>query len=270
MNYTHEDVQREIKAFKDGIRILKKNNNDSEESCKLKSVLDRASINSAVYLAYNDAKRTMAGIGKFEKEKDEAICNIAENIEKYFKKDPPSEEIFDQFHYHQLCKIWCDSFENDIGAYGKAQKIVNMTFKYLRCCDDASDHEDYFRYCHMPLDSFTLEWFKRAKNLKAGKMISWSNLEYGSCDYFQKDNKEYYSYKYYLVHIRDYVKNTYPSLTPLELEFIEWPRMQREIDAETFLFALKDDLSSQEKNEIKKESLNTKYERIIKVLKEKL
>jgi hypothetical protein len=275
MSYECKDVKREIKSFKDGIRQLKKN--DSKKPCELNSVEDPISIKSAVDLAYNDAKRTMDGIGKFENEKNSALDQIKKKIEQYFSNNSSlSKDDFDQFH-HELCKIWCESFNNNIGTYGKAQKIVNMTFKYLRCCNDASTHKDCFCHCHMPLDSFTLEWFKRRvapyldkKDFVKGKMISWSNLEYGSCDYFQKDNKEYYSYKYYLVHIRDYVNNTYPRLTPLELEFIEWPRMQREIDAETFLFALKDDLSSQEKNEIKKESLNTKYERIIKVLKEKL
>ena len=40
-----------------------------------------------------------------------------------------------------------------------------MTFKYLFCYVDADSYIRHFRYCHMPLDSFTLTWYRHeAKN----------------------------------------------------------------------------------------------------------
>ena len=51
--------------------------------------------------------------------------------------------------------------------YGKAQKIVNMTFKNAYCLQHNEIKEDqfekYFEYCHMPLDSIILEWVKRTQ-----------------------------------------------------------------------------------------------------------
>lgn len=48
--------------------------------------------------------------------------------------------------------LWCDQFKEssykDLGTYGKAQKIINMSFKYLFCCEDAEEHYAHFQYCH--------------------------------------------------------------------------------------------------------------------------
>lgn len=41
--------------------------------------------------------------------------------------------------------------------YGKAQKFINMTFKYLLASDRYD--EKVFSWCHMPLDVYTMHWF---------------------------------------------------------------------------------------------------------------
>ena len=43
--------------------------------------------------------------------------------------------------------------------YGQAQKVINMAFKYLYCCEGAEKYNSKFADCHMPLDQFTLAWF---------------------------------------------------------------------------------------------------------------
>ena len=80
-----------------------------------------------------------------------------------------SEKAFDEWH-NDACKAVLEVLQkfytnNDkqetLVQYGKAQKIVNMTMKGLYCLKDADQKKDYFKHCHIPLDSFTLEWFKR-------------------------------------------------------------------------------------------------------------
>ena len=76
-------------------------------------------------------------------------------------------ESFDEIH-KKICVNLIEKCEERISmTYGQAQKIINMAFKYLYCCRHDSAMEERFKACHMPLDSFSLEWFKR--NL--GKMI---------------------------------------------------------------------------------------------------
>lgn len=59
---------------------------------------------------------------------------------------------------------------------GNAQKIVNMTFKYLFCVmnDNNFKYEnfkDYFKYCHYTLDEITIE-----KVTDKGKNYTWSSM----------------------------------------------------------------------------------------------
>lgn len=274
-----EECKNAIKDFKEGLKRSRPNDYE-----KLASIKDEKAFEAAVDLAYGDAKRTMTGIGKHEKEKNAAITEIRDELRKYFfeEKAPEKEEDFDKKH-SDLCAIWCRHFSgSDLGTYGKAQKIINMSFKYLLCCGDSSEYQDYFKYCHMPLDSFTLEWFKRnvpdgkkliaGKKLVAGKMSTWSRMENHEDDeYTGKNGKKYYSYQFYVKNIRKYIKGHNSELSPLELEFIEWPKIQLALSAEGFLFGLKEkeELGQQEKNEIIGLSLDEKYRQIYEILKDR-
>ncbi len=64
--------------------------------------------------------------------------------------------------------------------FGKAQKLINMSFKYLYCFDDFRiQHREKIENCHIPLDSFRLNWYKdniilnknKSKNNNAKKII---------------------------------------------------------------------------------------------------
>ena len=72
-------------------------------------------------------------------------------------------------------------------TYGKAQKIVNMTFKYLSLFDDANQFSNVFQYCHVAIDRYIIEEVnQQCKNFKtplyaqqkAAPAKAWSNYDY--------------------------------------------------------------------------------------------
>lgn len=91
---------------------------------------------------------------------------------------------FNDWH-NKLCTEFLQKFTpvlNDYGyqgeeslKYGKAQKIVNMTFKYLYCFDDARENEEKFSKCHMPIDSYILKWYNGISNEKYNG--TWSDMD---------------------------------------------------------------------------------------------
>ncbi len=114
---------------------------------------DKTLFRNAVWQAYLDTNRTMTGISGLDKDFG-ALANFADEVQLFFQKN--SGEFT-----HEL---WCDNLINDLkeinqyeARYGHAQKIVNMTFKYLYCCSGAE--KQWFKDCHMPLDQYTLAWF---------------------------------------------------------------------------------------------------------------
>ncbi len=208
---TDELLKKEVEAFRNGGKRYK------NDYCNLRSDINEKSIDAAVTLAYHDAQRTMKGIGKRKTDKEEALKNIKKELRDYFSNPIPAAG-FDTLH-DRLCNIWCRKFDgSEIGAYGKAQKIINMSFKYLFCCDDApgcvdnSKYIDHFKFCHMPLDSYTLEWYKRSSNNQK-KTYTWSKMKKG--DYTEIQDG-----------IRIILNKTVD--TPLEKEFKVWPEIQKE------------------------------------------
>lgn len=254
----HSVLEDIIDEFK---KTIKDNN-------KLKSIKDKETIKTAVDLAYNDAKRTMTGIGVYEKKKADALDKISEKLKEYFNATSVSEESeFDEKH-KEMCDIWHNQFKkiNELGTYGKAQKIVNMAFKYLYCCPDAKKSEDYFKYCHVALDSVTLEWFVRevgsAKKIVKKYVSTWSAIEEYNDNAEVKN--ETYSYMFYQNEFRNLKsKNEALSdLTPFQKEFIMWPYYKNKLVAESFLIGLLDQPDNNVKNKIKRNSIFDNYEEI--------
>lgn len=190
---------------------------------------------------------------------------IAREIRKYLNK--PKAYSFDVFH-GKVCKKLKECFpekETNI-TYGQTQKIVNMAFKYLYCLfyKYGKLKEGQFADCHMPLDSFSLEWFKRKfkeknfsnldsysennkelpenlftkkgeKKLKAESIGSWSSMQ----TWEEDCKKQEYPYEFYAHVIKQYCKEN--SITPLQLDFIVWSKMQKIMAAESFIKTFKDD-----------------------------
>lgn len=158
-----------------------------------KDFSDRELYVAAVKLAYLDAARTFSGIDKAFLGSDNPFSKTVDAFSSYFKSQQKEEE-FNKVH-DSLCKSVQEDFEKFgyRATYGQAQKIVNMTFKYLYCAPKRNAEYNCFMHCHMTLDSYILSWFRRTvleeynKNEKdAGRScikkehynkVKWSALE---------------------------------------------------------------------------------------------
>ena len=192
----------------------------------------------AIDSAFNDmAVRTLkkatddeGGDGAVEKER--ALTYLRDSFYAYFHKggeidtvdgrknyDVLSREGFDEWH-KAVCTEFLTLFNEDNKkryqpvAYGKAQKAVNMVFKYLYCYDGADKYidEGYFDYCHMPIDNLTLNWYKKEVAYPPAD-CAWGDLKYGAYIEIQAN-------------IRNYLEGSSSPLpsSGLEAEFYVWQR----------------------------------------------
>ncbi len=91
---------------------------------------------------------------------------IAKTLQTYFNGKPKNSEAFESW-YNSLLS---NSTTNTTLTVGQAQKIINMSFKYLFCCEDIRNNKmSHFTNCHIPLDSVTLEWLGM-------KGLIWNNI----------------------------------------------------------------------------------------------
>ena len=173
--------------------------------------------------------------------------DLVQQISKYFQDDKPSNQgDFDTWH-SDVCDIILSKLKDlyDGVHYGKAQKILNMTLKNLYCTPFGQARKEYFDFCHMPLDSLTLEWAYRnvydyLRNLEEPEKLtkertpSWSNLHSES---EPDENKEkYYTYQTLTERIIQYFdaynKHFDQNLTVLQAEFVIWKDIQLELSLE--------------------------------------
>ena len=181
----------------------------------------------ALKLGYKDAQRTFTNVNQSVWQKHtgskEAFYNtFSKELQKIFKKeiDFSPEALFDKFI----------KFFQNYGytvTYGQAQKVINMSFKYLYCVDSKNEYKDLYAKCHMPLDSFTIQWYKRHiypisknTNCKISANDTWSNM-----DDPQKYQAIVNDIKLHLHNASitlNGVKEDLPP-TPLEAEFVIWP-----------------------------------------------
>lgn len=231
---------------------------------------------AAVSQGYDDAKRTFAGISKFwEYQNNEENVSqhrataffefIAKNIQAACKNPP-----MDFYEWHtKTCQNICQ-WLNDKGykncQHGQTQKIMNMTFKYLYCLPGAEDHE-IFKACHMPLDSFTLEWYKRfiwKKGLpKITENDKWSNLNEEKYNSIAREIEKHleisplFCYK---------GKNIQLPRFPLDAEFYIWEEMQMHMAVESFIFSFYA-VETKEKKLWKEKSVLEKMDKAIDLIK---
>lgn len=192
----------------------------------------------AVDSAFNDmAVRTLKKVSDDEGgdgtvEKERALTYLRDSFYAYFHKggeidtvdgrksyDVLSREGFDEWH-KAVCTEFLTLFNEDNRkkyqpvAYGKAQKAVNMVFKYLYCYDGADKYidEGYFDYCHMPIDNLTLNWYKKEVAYPPAD-CAWGDLKYGAYIEIQTN-------------IRNYLEGSSSPLpsSGLEAEFYVWQR----------------------------------------------
>ena len=140
----------------------------------------------AVNQAWLDMCRTVSGAGN-EKSKNKYSAlkkAAAAALRSYFDGKPKTTvDAFDG---------WFGSVCSEIGSGVKLtveqkQKILNMAFKYLYCCEDIrSKSEAHFACCHMPLDRYTLTWVKKNCVVAEYHGEAWSKLD--GTMYFQIQN----------------------------------------------------------------------------------
>lgn len=218
-----------------------------DENIDLK-IKNKDSIIYAIQCAYGDAKRTFRGIGKNPnkaKAKEKAFNYLVGEFYKYFMYD---NGPYDWDKFSNLLQLWREKLIETFKTYsinmtvGQAQKIINVALKILYCYDDAEDYEAKFENCHMPLDSYILDWYRevlkettnrttyKIENICFDGNVKWSSL----------NNHEVY--KKIQNHIRSYLsenkshENLPLDKSCLKSEFVVWPyiiwkeKMQKAVD----------------------------------------
>ena len=182
---------------------------------------------------------------KFYTEKIEKFKNGVEESKPKFK------DIVNYLKPHIKNIIKSDiKEENDEDiSYGLLQKVTSMTLKYLYCFGDVE--KDYLKDCYMPLDRYTISWYKKCniddldekiKNdhkICCESITNWTNLNEEIFDKIQKNIHEILeaNYKY----IRQFYNNFLIPLSPyrLEAEFVIWKYEQHKETFDKITRALK-------------------------------
>jgi hypothetical protein len=149
--------------------------------------------------------------------KKAVLSELAQKSVDYFKAPAPATQAkFDEWH-RETCEWFIDEFNDRVMRpsgykdieYGKAQKIVNIAFKYLYLfCDVVPGNPSHFTFCHFAIDSITLAWYKKHIDPKCS-IGNWSDMTYGEYIEIQKN-------------IRAYISKHIPDKTPFEAEFEIW------------------------------------------------
>ncbi len=275
MNFNLKNqMPKEVENFKKIIKGKLKDYIDRDYN-SMEEMDQKDVVTKALYAGYLDTCRTINWKGQTDENRQFIVeqifkDSVVDRIAKCMKEENSGEtenekrKNFDMMH-HELCEKMIKAFSKEIMiTYGQAQKIINMAFKYLYCFQ--SIDRKYFKNCHMPLDSFTLEWLYRAclrgekiegleKNLSVrgqGKYVkkdaigTWSSIKYDT-----EENKDKCTYLFYLKLLRQKFVNE----CLLEMDFYIWPRIQKILATEAFIKTFKDDNkgqfndSTEEKNE---------------------
>ena len=169
--------------------------------------------------AWLDMNRTLVDNKKksVRNKRSEAKGYLAGKLKDYFDKQPKkTEEAFDGYWYSEVISNIVDS---QILSIGQTQKLINMSFKYLYCCKWFFENKkDYFKYCHMPLDGYILNWYKREID-KEYDGQAWSKI----------DNVSKY------MNIENKIRNYYDGEIVLEKEFDIWMHEKKKAEKKKLL-----------------------------------
>lgn len=169
---------------------------DCVDSFKSKMIKNKVNsgkeVEEAVRLAYKDLQwRTIKGHTNINKSNN--IQNIKMRVENYLNGQ--NKDYFD------LIIEINNIFKNDNGipasgktqCFGKAQKVVNMTFKYLYCLDYKPKGKNIdFSKVDIPLDDFILDfYYDKVTKTMSKKNTSWSNIDENDYKNIQNEFKSY-------------------------------------------------------------------------------
>ena len=236
---TPAEIDKSIKKYYIGLKGWK-----VKKLGSISTIVDLIDFCIEDYRAWGDAVLMGSGaylkIGSFPTEIDEAKRYVKSEVEKYLTSAyPTSQSDYDEWHknicenlanktmyflaYSTYRKTSTDKFKNKYGfTIGNAQKFLNMLMKDLYACLNSNKrimpvYEEYFEFCHMPLDSYILRFVDdirfRMKYKKSPRTYTWAGMNtYGDYMNEQKD-------------IRDFVNSDKitPKTTVLQTEFVVWP-----------------------------------------------
>lgn len=206
------------KLFIESLNAFKKGAIDGDEANSI-STADEL-YEKAVEYAYRDAQfRTIPH--HTTKFKNQNIIRIASKIK---------DNVESNRKHIDLIEAVKDILYEDFGTYakeqcfGKAQKIVNMAFKYLYCLNDKSLVKIDYADRDIPLDKNILDFYytcrKKFENENNEIIINWSYIDKNQYLDIEKNLKEY-------------IKRLEFEMTPIEAEFIIWNAAVNKFD---FLF----------------------------------
>lgn len=172
------------------------------------------SIPQLVQLAYLDVNRTIRGVN-YEQSRSfkQAVVSFIENL---LVSPPRNQAEFDQLH-HRCCQQ-CLAYSSPSGArihYGQAQKLLNMSLKYLYN-EYASYKEklNQFKFpennvehlFHLPIDSQIRDYLVGSYRFIAPTRLPWSQWTYDHYISFQHQLRKRLNAQY----------------RPIEIDYMLW------------------------------------------------
>jgi len=171
-------------------------------------------IPQIVQLAYLDVNRTIRGIGS--EQSDSFRRTVVSFIENLLTSPPANQAAFDELH-HQCCQR-CLAYSSPSGArihYGQAQKLLNMSLKYL--------YNEYAAYkgtlnqfgfpsnnvehlFHLPIDSQIREFLVGNCRFSDPTHLPWSQWTYDHYISFQHQLRKRLNVEH----------------SPLEIDYMLW------------------------------------------------
>jgi len=171
-------------------------------------------IPQIVQLAYLDVNRTIRGI----ESKQSSL--LKQTVVSFFEKlltDPPmNQTAFDQLHL--LCCRQCVGFSSPNGAsihYGQAQKILNMSLKYIyneyatyngKLNQFEFPDNDMERFFHLPIDSQIRDFLVHNCHFIDPTRLPWSQ----------------WCYEHYISFQHQLRKRINIQHSPLEIDYMLW------------------------------------------------
>lgn len=154
----------------------------------------------------------------FHERKDEIKHHSEKTVRAYI--DSIISES-NQESYDSLCviKALCDEHNTNLGfSFGNAQKLVNMTAKYMYLSTYGDEKKrELFSNCHCPMDSVMMDRIvEKQEEYSLGRIefeIPWSRLKISDT----KSLEEYKRFQEYIQQIADKKK-----IYPIEVDFLLW------------------------------------------------
>jgi hypothetical protein len=186
-----------------------------------------------------------------------AFLRLARELHIYMSSSAKSRTSFDSWH-----EGVCDAFLSELNScsprqkkYGKAQKALNMSAKYLYCCEDTLpvSEQEKFDHFHIALDGYTyienptnypLSFYRdvvipwKYGHMPHGTVRSWSQLEKEDYRKAVKNVRDFFAVPQHSHTFNEYLKachtagiltsispvpiNEDRNLTPFEAEFFLW------------------------------------------------